>query len=34
MEGKKANDPLRLTILRGRRQMEVTVTLGEAPQRL
>lgn len=34
MERKKAGDPLRLTIFRGRRQLTVTVTLGEAPQRL
>ncbi|HYM09359.1 MAG TPA: trypsin-like peptidase domain-containing protein [Bryobacterales bacterium] len=34
MERKKAGDPLRLTIIRGRRQMSVTVTLGESPQQL
>ena len=34
MEGKKAGDNLRLTIVRGRRTMTVNVTLGESPQRL
>jgi len=34
MERKHAGEPLRLSILRGRRKMEVTVTLGEAPQKL
>jgi S1-C subfamily serine protease len=34
LERKKAGDPLRLTVVRGRRQFTVTVTLGQAPQRL
>jgi S1-C subfamily serine protease len=34
MEGKKAGDPLRLIIIRGRRELKVTVTLGESPQQL
>jgi S1-C subfamily serine protease len=34
LERKKGGDPLRLTIVRGRRQMTVNVTLGEVPQRL
>jgi S1-C subfamily serine protease len=34
LERKKAGDPLRLGIIRGRRQLTVTVTLGESPQQL
>jgi len=34
MERKKAGDSLRLTIVRSRRTMTLTVTLGESPQRL
>jgi S1-C subfamily serine protease len=34
MERKKAGDALRLTIIRGRRRMDVNLTLGESPQRL
>ena len=34
MERKRASDPLKLTIVRGRRTLTVTVTLGEAPQKL
>jgi S1-C subfamily serine protease len=34
IERKKAGDELRLTIIRGRRRLEVNVTLGESAQRL
>ncbi|MBI3693844.1 MAG: trypsin-like peptidase domain-containing protein [Acidobacteria bacterium] len=34
MEHKRAGEPLKLTIVRGRRTLTVTVTLGEAPQKL
>jgi S1-C subfamily serine protease len=34
MERKKGGEPLRLTIIRGQRTMNLTVTLGESPQRL
>jgi len=34
LEHKKAGDPLRLTIIRGGRQLTVTVTLAESPQQL
>jgi S1-C subfamily serine protease len=34
LERKKAGDVVRLTIMRGRRRLEVNVTLGESPQRL
>ena len=34
LERKKAGDLLTLTIVRGRRKLEVKVTLGEAPQQL
>ena len=34
LERKKAGDPIRLTVFRGRRQLTVTVTLAESPQQL
>ncbi len=34
MERKRAGEPLKLTIVRARRTLTVTVTLGEAPQKL